>query len=250
MHYKFFKKIIEALGFKLIDKNLVKNERLLSKHSILSTEVFLNNLFITNQIKFIIQIGANDGKRFDIINKFIKKFQTPTILIEPIKSNFDNLKKNYSNQKNLFFENVAISVDGEISELYKVREDKISFYDNHIVGITSFDKNHLLKHGVKSKHIIKEQVNAISIKDLINKYLIKNFDLLLIDTEGYDTKIVNDFLIKIKIRPIIIFEYIHSKHQIFSETIQKLIESDYLLFKINENIICVPKDQKQKIKLV
>ena len=86
-------------------------------------------------------------------------------------------------------------------------------------------------------------------KDLINKYSIENFDLLLIDTEGYDTKIVKDFLLKVKIRPIIIFEYIHSKHQMFSETIQLLINSDYVLFKIEENIICVPKNKKEKIKL-
>ena len=249
MHYKFFKKIIEALGFKLVDKNLVKNERLLSKHSFLSIEKFLNNLFLADQIKFIIQIGANDGERFDIINKFIKKFHTSTIFVEPIKNNFENLKKNYSNQKDLFYENVAISVDGEISELYKVSEDKIYLYDSHIVGITSFDRNHLLKHGVKKKHIVNEKVKTISIKDLINKYSIENFDLLLIDTEGYDTKIVKDFLLKVKIRPIIIFEYIHSKHQMFSETIQLLINSDYVLFKIEENIICVPKNKKEKIKL-
>lgn len=250
MHYKFLKKIIEALGYKIIDKNLIKNERLLSKYSFLSLEKILENLFTKGEIQSIIQIGANDGKRFDIINKFIKKFETFAIFVEPIKSNFDNLKKNYSDQNNLFYENLAISVNDEISELYKVKKEKIELYDDHIVGITSFNKKHLLNHGVRKKDIVKEKVNTISIKDLISKHSIKNLDLLLIDTEGYDAKIVEDFLINSTLRPYIIFEYIHSNHKNFLDTIKLLINKDYLLFDISENVICFPKNKKGNIRFV
>ena len=151
MHYKFFKKIIEAFGYKIIDKNLIKNERLLSQYSFLTLEKILENLFVNKEIQSIIQIGANDGERFDIINKFVKKYSPFTILIEPIKSNYESLKENYADQKNILYENLAISVDNEISELYKVKDEKINLYDEHIVGITSFNKNHLINHGVKKK---------------------------------------------------------------------------------------------------
>ncbi len=250
MHYKFFKKIIEALGYKIIDKNLIKNERLLSKYSFLTLEKILENLFVSKEIQSIIQIGANDGERFDIINKYIKKYYPLTILVEPIKSNYENLKKNYSNQKNIFYENMAISVNNEISELYKVKDEKIDLYDDHIVGITSFSKKHLLNHGVKNKHIVKEKVSTICIKDLISKHSIENLDLLIIDTEGYDAKIVKDFLTYSKLRPFIIFEYIHSSHDFFSETINMLIENEYIIFKISENVVCFPKSKKEKIKFV
>ena len=90
----------------------------------------------------------------------------------------------------------------------KLKKEKIELYDDHIVGITSFNKKHLLNHGVRKKDIVKEKVNTISIKDLISKHSIKNLDLLLIDTEGYDAKIVEDFLINSTLRPYIIFEYI------------------------------------------
>ncbi|MBD1173960.1 FkbM family methyltransferase [Pelagibacterales bacterium SAG-MED01] len=250
MRYKFIKKIVEAFGFKLIDKNIIKNERLISKHSFVSVDKVLKNLFLNNDVKFLVQIGANDGQRFDTINKFIKNFNPSVIFVEPIKSNFDNLKKFYSNQKNLFYENVAISVNNEINELYKVNENYLHLYDEHIVGITSFDKNHLIKHGVKNKHIVKENVKTISITSLLKKYSIQNFDLLLIDTEGYDSLIVKDFLINTKIRPIIIFEYIHSKKEYFSEAIKILISNKYVLFRINENVICFPENKKNKINFI
>ena len=44
MYYKFFRKIIGILGYKLVDKNLIKNNRLLSNYTI-NTEKIIENLF-------------------------------------------------------------------------------------------------------------------------------------------------------------------------------------------------------------
>ena len=41
MHQKFLKKIINFLGYKLVDKNLIKNERLLSNYSYLNLDMIL-----------------------------------------------------------------------------------------------------------------------------------------------------------------------------------------------------------------
>ena len=249
MHYKFLKKIIGALGFKLIDKNLVKNERLLSKYSNLSVEKILDNLFLKNHLKSIIQIGANDGIRFDVLNNFIKKYSPFVLFLEPIKSNFDDLKKNYSNQDNLIFENLAISVNNQINQLYKVKDDKLKYYDEHVIGITSFNKDHLIKHGIKKNHIIKVDVLSISLKDLIKKHSIKSLDLMMIDTEGYDGHIVIDFLKNIEIRPIIIFEYIHINNILLRDTLDLLKFKNYFFFKVDENIICIPREKSQKIQI-
>ena len=230
MHYKFLKKIINALGFKLVDKNLIKNDRLLSKYSHLTIKNFLNKLFSSNKISKVIQVGSNDGKRFDELSVFIKTFKPMAILVEPIKTNFENLKKNYLNQENLFFENLAISVENQIKYLFKVKNDKLNLYDDHIEGITSFEKKHLIKHGVKEKHITKELVGTISIQELLKKYSLKSLDLLLIDTEGYDGKIVIDFLTKSNARPIIIFEYIHINYKTLENTLDQLNKKNYVIF--------------------
>ena len=250
MHYKFLKKIIGAIGFKLIPKNFIKNDRLLSKFSNLSLNKILENLFIGNEIKSIIQIGANDGRRFDDLNKFVKKYTPYVIFVEPIKSYFKELKKNYSNQKNLYFENCAVSVKNEINQLYSVKDSKLKFYDDHVVGITSFSKNHLIKHGIKKKDIIKVDVQSISVKDLIKKYSIKTLDLIMIDAEGYDGTIVIDLLDISLIRPIIIFEYIHIENSIFEKCLSLLNEKNYIFFKINENIICIPKEKSSKLQIL
>ncbi len=244
---KIIKKIIGIFGYKIVSKNYVKNSRLVSQHSHLSLETLLTNLFLKNQIKFLVQIGANDGIIFDSLNKFIKKHKPNCLLVEPIKENFDQLKKNYEHCDYIKFENSAISVDNEISFLYKVKKSKIIFYDTHILGITSFDKNHLTQHGVKNSHIVKETVQTISIKKLLTKHSIKNIDLFFIDAEGYDCKIVYDFLKNCLLRPVVIFEYIHSDHNCLSKLINKLMKINYIYFCINENLICFPSEKRQHL---
>ena len=61
---KLLKKICGLLGFKLVDKNLIKNDRLISKHSCHKIHNLLEKLFSENLINTVVQIGANDGKRF------------------------------------------------------------------------------------------------------------------------------------------------------------------------------------------
>tara|TARA_B110000977_G_C11035027_1_gene476726 strand:- start:876 stop:1628 length:753 start_codon:yes stop_codon:yes gene_type:complete len=250
MKNKILKKILGITGYKLINKETIKNERLISSKSYLKIDRLLDSLFNEKKINNIIQIGANDGVRFDILNNYIKKYKTKSILVEPIKENYEKLKENYNNCNFISFENSAISVNNEISFLYKVNEKYIKNYGDHIPGITSFNKEHLLKHGVKNRHIICESVSSISMKDLIAKHQLKSLDLLYVDTEGYDGKIVIDFLTTISIKPVIILEFIHIKNIIFQLLIKILEEKKYKLFMIDENLFCYPEDDIKYIKFI
>ena len=108
MHFKILKKIVGIFGFKLISKNLIKVERILASNDSLSIDKILFNIFNTKKMTGLIQIGANDGLRFDNINKYIKKYKPKAILVEPIKEYFNELKKNYKNDENIFFEMVVV----------------------------------------------------------------------------------------------------------------------------------------------
>jgi len=245
MLFKIIKKVAGAFGYKLVEKNLFKNNKIITTNSYLNLNSILKNLFLKNQIKTLVQIGANDGVLFDILNKYIQEYKPNALLVEPVKDNFNKLKKNYESLNYLSFENSAISVNNEISFLYKVNPSKLNLYDKHVLGITSFNKHHLIRHAVKKSHIIKENVCSISIEDLFAKHSVKNLDLLFIDAEGYDCKIVYDFLSKSLLRPIIICEYIHSDHNFFSKMVNKLSDNKYIFFSIDENLVCFPAENRK-----
>jgi|TARA_B110000971_G_C19995412_1_gene494040 FkbM family methyltransferase len=243
MKHKIFKKIVGIFGYKLIEKNHIKNNRILENNSYLNSKKILNFLFDQKKIGYLIQIGANDGLRFDSLNYYIKKYKTKSILVEPIKDNFEDLKNNYKEYKNIIFENLAISVNDEISYLYKVNPIKLKNYiGDHYIGISSFDKNHLIKHGVKKNDIIKEKVDSISIKDLILKHNINKFELFFVDAEGYDADIVSDFLNSSLIRPVIILEYLHIPNEKFQNLTNLLKEKKYVYFSLKENMFCFPEE--------
>ena len=241
MYFKFLKKVVGIFGFKIISKNLIKVEREINNNNCLTLDKFLQSLFQQQNISGLIQIGANDGLRFDNINKYIKKYKTKSILVEPIKEYFDQLKKNYIDCENIFFENLAISVKDQINYLYKVKTNDLEKYDEHIKGISSFDFNHIIKHGVKKKHITKEKIENITIVKLFEKY---NFDinLLFIDAEGYDANIAIDLLENSNFKPIIVIEYVHVPLSTIKYLNNLLKEKNYRYFRINENLICIPND--------
>ena len=249
MNNKLLKKISGFFGYKLIDKDYIKNNRIIENTTYLKINKMLNFLFNDKKIHCLIQIGANDGLRFDILNQYIKKYKTKSILVEPIKKSFNDLIKNYENYNNIIFENVAISVNNQISHLYKIDHSKEEKYKSeHFKGIMSFDKGHLIKHGVKKNDIVKEEVKSISINNLIKKHKLNKVDLLFVDAEGYDADIIEDFLKTSLMRPIIIFEYLHVSNKKFKDLVDSLNNKKYFFFSLNENMVCFPEEKQEFIK--
>ena len=238
---KIIKKIISALGYKLIEKKLYKNSINLEILNAINTKDVLKSLYKNNLVNKIVQIGANDGVRFDELRNFLIEFNTKALLVEPIPEYYSNLKKNYKEHKNIVLENSAISVNEEKKLMFKVDENFHKFYDDHVYGLSSFEKNHLLKHGVSKKHIVSEKIKAINIKDLLNKHKFLDLDLLYVDAEGYDGNIIREFIQKVEARPTIIFEFIHIDHDVFKEVIKLLNQNNYKLFRCGENIVAFNK---------
>ena len=247
---KVLKKFCGIFGYKLLPKNYIKNKNFLSKLSSLNLEKIISNLVEKKIINSLIQIGANDGTSHDHLHNIIKKFKLESLLLEPIKKYFLDLQNNYSNYDNVRLENSALSTNNEILFLYKVDPEYSPKYGTLSSGISSLYKEHLIKHGIKEKHIIQEKVNQISFNELLKKYSVSGFDLLLIDTEGYDCQIVNDFFLKIKkIRPIIIFEWSHIKNSEFENTLNAIINNNYCFFPIGDDIFCIPIEKNISLQL-
>ena len=247
MTSKLLKKVVGALGYKLFDKNYVVNTRLISNNSSLNIKTLLNYFFENGYIENLIQIGANDGENFDELSYFIKRFKTESILVEPIYEHIQKLKETYSSHTNIKLENVAIFEEEEKKYLFSVKKEFREIYGNHAKAISSFTSNHLLKHGIKKKHIEKIEVKSISINQLLEKYKINKVDLFYCDAEGYDGNIVLG-LLKSKIEcKIIIFEYIHVEKKKLEDVLNFLKKENFKYFSVKENLFCFKNTLEIKI---
>lgn len=156
----------------------------------------------------IIQIGANRGN--DDLSSIIGNNQpSMLILVEPMSLHNEKLKNFYSWVNNLHIENVAIN---ETSDSY------IDFYyhldDGPGYEVASLDPKHIYE---RHTHLSKERVSSISVQtkninDLFNKFNLTNIDILFIDAEGHDDKIILSIDLKKFNIDKIYFENLHIKN--------------------------------------
>ena len=173
---------------------------------------------------FFVQIGANDGVIYDPVWPFVKRYGWSGIMVEPVPVYFEKLKKNYAGSRRILFENVAISDRREIRDFYRVRDD-VNFLPQWCNGLGTFNLDILLSHKWAipnlEDYVVKESVECIPFKDLLEKHAVDRVNLLLIDTEGYDYSILKQLDFE-RIRPdILLYE-----HEYIDKDQRREFESD------------------------
>jgi len=141
-----------------------------------------------NCLSFV-QVGANDGIKSDFLHERIVKYHWRGVLVEPIPHIFEQLKKNYADCDGLAFENVAIAEAPGERDFYVC--------DGHEVcsGLE------LINPKDRGRKFTKTTVPCITIDVLFVGHGIETLDILVIDTEGYDGRIIKtmDFRVKPKV---------------------------------------------------
>jgi FkbM family methyltransferase len=152
------------------------------------------------RVRFV-QVGANDGLRWDPLREFIIRDRWQGVLIEPVPGVFKMLKQNYGYLKdsNLHFENVAISSHSGSLALWTFTD---AFLADH-----SLDEQVILLHKSSTRKVNMVQaakewpgpeaaveqivVPCMSMNVLINKYFPEGrLELVVIDAEGHEADIV------------------------------------------------------------
>lgn len=162
---------------------------------------------------FFVQIGAKDGRWPDPIHSYVMKYDWHGILVEPVPFWFKRLKETYRRAPNVQFENVAIAERDEEKIFYHVQDS--NWYLRLIGGsLGSFYKENILKHvkqrppGLRS-HIIGTPLHCISFDTLLRRNNVQKIDFLVIDTEGYDLKILEQIKFRDMSPNMIFYEHKH-----------------------------------------
>ena len=241
--FKFLRKVVGLFGFKLVEKNFIKN--MIEAESIaVSVDTFVDKIIIKNSFTKIIQIGSNDGITDDYVKKIIEKHNLKGILVEPSLEPFKKLKKNYEKINNLEFVNKALDKDLEVKKFYQVGIKYQSFYHANISVLSSFDKNHLVKWGIKSQHIEEINVECINWTNLFKDYNFQDVSIICIDAEGHDHVLIENLIMDTKGRPVIVFEWVNIPNDKFKEILNILKKQNYNFLKFQKDIICCTQDIK------
>jgi FkbM family methyltransferase len=174
---KFVKKTINKLGFDL--KRFNNNQ--------INFDGLLKDKISNNPIIF--DVGGNQGQS---IEKYLKIFDKPIIhSFEPIKNEFDIMFSKFKNMKNIFLNNFALGDKTEEKEFNVTAKSDNSSFNKINLG-TDWLKVRSKQYNTSEEGYVKsvQKVNVIKLDDYCKDNNIGVIDLVKIDTQGYEDKVL------------------------------------------------------------
>ncbi len=231
----------------MIKKNLQKLFNLFgyqikkfNKKKITSDEIIKKNM---PPHPIIFDVGANKGQS---INRFRDLCKDPQIhSFEPLRKEFEFLKQNFKHE-NIILNNLALGNKNEIKDFnVSVKSDSSSFYKVNMK--TKWIKDRSSKFNVSEKEYVEETipVKVTTIDEYVKKNGVKKIDLLKIDAECHEDKVLEGALESIKNIPIDIilielrFDDVYNKYFSFSEIENFISPKKYRMVSIdlvNDNL--------------
>ena len=230
---KFLKKLFRLLGYKIekIHPDI---------HELTFDEIYPK--FLKNPVIF--DVGANEGQSIERFKKIFVNFEIHCF--EPNYSLYQKLKKKYENNKNIFVNNLAVSK--EIGEgVLNITQKSGSSSMLDIKKNTKWLKVRSKQFNTDPDNFIKkkEKVSTVSLNDYCKTHDIKEVDILKIDTQGFEDKVLIGSSEMIKNQSIkfieleIIQKEAYEKYFSFYDLEKMLTPNDYRLCSIhlsNNNI--------------
>ncbi|MCC7474956.1 MAG: FkbM family methyltransferase [Pirellulales bacterium] len=160
--------------------------------------VVANELSGQQSLTFL-QVGAYDGIEDDDLRDLILRHKLRGVLVEPQPAAFSRLQHTYRNQPNVSLLQAAIAETEGTRELFCKRGEPSM--------AASFVRSHLRKHGISENDIETCAVACHTVHSALAAAGLSHVDLLQIDAEGYDGRIIQSIDFS-RLQPRIIrFEY-------------------------------------------
>ena len=222
---KFIQKLVNLFGYKFIKST-----------DVIDLDSLVKSLIVKSE-PVIFDVGANNGQS---IKRYKKLFQNPIIhSFEPHADEVNILKEKYINDKNLYLNNVAV---GDKKGNLEFNINAISGHSSfrNLIPNTTWIKKRSNHAKIDDKNYTTKKVNAeiITLDDYVNEKDLTNIDILKIDTQGFEDKVLlgaQNLLKNNRIKLIqleLIFSEIYENPLNIYDVEKTLIPNNYKLFGI------------------
>ena len=225
---KFIQKLVNLFGYKVMK---IKSTDATDLDGLIKS-------LITKSEPVIFDVGANKGQS---ITRYKRLFQNPIIhSFEPNINEVNILKQKYINDKNLYLNNVAV---GDKKGNLEFNINAISGHSSfkNLIPNTTWIKKRSNSIKIDDKNYTTKKVNAeiITLDDYVNEKNLTNIDILKIDTQGFEDKVLlgaQNLLKNNRIKLIqleLIFSEIYENPPNIYDVEKTLIPNNYKLFGIS-----------------
>ena len=197
-------------------------------------------------VRFI-QVGAHDGTHNDPISLFRRKPGWQGLLLEPNPRVYARLVQTLASTPQCQALNFAISEGGGKMPFYLVRNPETCRGGHFSDQVSSFDRAHVEKMVIwfgyseaeAADWIEEVQVNTITFAGLLDRMPSQHLDLLFIDAEGADFRLLKTFPFE-RLRPrMLVFEFAHLSTNEMEQVMPFLSQNGYSFTPVGEDIVAV-----------
>tara|TARA_Y100000816_G_C26019540_1_gene533328 strand:- start:170 stop:937 length:768 start_codon:yes stop_codon:yes gene_type:complete len=227
---KIVKKIINKFGFDLKRVNLNSQVKQLNFDDLLKDKIYKNPV--------IFDIGGNNGQS---VEKYLKMFDNAVIhSFEPVKIEFDKMYEKFKDNKNVFLNNCALGDKTEEKEFNITAKTENSSFRGINPG-TEWLKTRSKQYNTTEEGYVTsiQKVKVIKLDDYCKDNKIHQIDLMKIDTQGYEDKVLEGSMNTIKENKIkvivteIMFDNCYDKYFTFSDIEKFVIPNNFRMVGID-----------------
>ena len=137
----------------------------------------------------VVEIGAMDGVLFDRLHRHITDKRWDAVLVEPIPDMCERLRRNYEGCEWVRCVNVAIAEATGPLTMMRIDPSVVQAgVSDWLLGISSALERPGLAYFAGA--VLREVVRGLTFEDFTREFAIDRIDVLQIDTEGYDWRIL------------------------------------------------------------
>lgn len=172
----------------------------------------LHRFALERDAVFFVQVGAHEGRAGDPISLYIKRDDWRGVLVEPVPSLYRRLRRHYRHVDGLAFENVAIAEEDGQRPFFRLAEAAGEVYEL-ADSLGSLDREVLRSHEEQvpdiDDYVEEIEIPCWSFDTLLRRHQVAKIDLLHLDTEGYDGRLLATFPWQ-RFRPqVVVYEHDH-----------------------------------------
>ncbi len=177
------------------------------------TDALLADFAVALPDAFFLQVGANDGFTGDPLYPLISRGDTRWrgVLVEPVAHLFAELSQRHAQNPALQLEQAAIGErDGSMVIHRLTRTPGDSLWLDQIPSLEpALVEQNAAQFGKTAAQLVEEEVRCLTVATLLQRHGIAHLDLLVIDAEGWDWRILRQFDFKALRPKLILYEHQH-----------------------------------------
>jgi FkbM family methyltransferase len=208
-------------------------------------EVLVEDVVMHDGIRSFLQIGANDGYLSDPLNLAIFRHRLTGTFVEPQSNYYRELQRTYRNFDGMRFLQYAIAAKHGVMNMYTLdcSSGRLPVWA-HGVGTLSHEQIRKFGDQIENieSYIRHDEVQCITVAELLDRALHRDPDILVVDAEGFDHLILSQFDFSRLATKLVIYETESMDKADAVDLTRKLEAGGFAIFEAEQDTIALKRD--------